>query len=235
MSTSSPPPTPTLQPRRAAILKFPNWSPSTASLVSGIALALMAVLMIVGYFGGIIPLITPGNAAKTAADISNSGLLFLGGVACIFVVTLLDIVVAAAWYTLFKPVSPRLSATAAWMRVVFAGLFMVAASQLVNAFMHLGEPSRALLAIETFSTTWVISLGLFGIYLLLIGYLVFRSGFMAKIFGILLATAGFGYIADALGAVFNADLPATFGSFGFIGEVAVIFWLLIKGRRLPIR
>jgi hypothetical protein len=235
MSTISPVSAPTLRSPRAAILKFPSWSPRTASLVSGIGLALMAVLMIAGYFGGIVPLITPGNAAETAADISNSGFLFLGGVSCIFVVTLLDIVVAGAWYALFKPVNRRLSATAAWIRVVFAGLFMVAASQLVNAFALLGEPAQALRAIETFSTTWVISLGLFGIYLVLIGYLAFRSGFMAKIFGILLAIAGFGYIADALGVAFSAHFPTTFGSFGFIGEVVIIFWLLIKGRRLTVR
>lgn len=224
--------TPTLQPPRAGMLDFRRWSPRNASLVSGIGLAVMAGLMIAGYFGAIVPLVAVGDAAKTAADISTAPAQFAGGVACIFVVTLLDIVVAAAWYVLFKPVNRGLSAVAAWIRVIFAGLFMVAAGQLVNAFTLLDQPASALAAIEQFNSMWLISLGLFGVYLLLIGYLAVRSGFMAGIFGILLAMAGLGYIADAVGTLLGADFPIAFGSFGFVGEVAVIFWLLIRGRRL---
>jgi hypothetical protein len=223
---------PSIQQPRVGMLDFPRWTPGTASLVPGVGLALMAALMIAGYFGGIVPLITPGDAARTAADISSSPLLFLGGVACIFVVALLDIVVAAVWYTLFKPVDRRLSAVAAWIRIGYTGLFMVAAGHLVSAFTLLGEPDLSLKAIEQFNSMWLISLGLFGIHLLLIGYLAVRSGFMAKIFGVLLAVAGLGYIADAVGTVLSADLPVAFGSFGFVGEVAIIFWLLIRGRRL---
>jgi len=223
---------PTLQPQRARMLDYRRWTPRTASLVSGIGLALMAGLMIAGYFGGIVPLVTAGDAATTAADIAGSPSLYLGGVACIFAVTLLDVVVAAAWYALFRPVNRRLSAVAAWIRVIFAGLFMVAAGHLVSAFTLLDQPALSLQAVERFNSMWLISLGLFGIYLLLIGYLAVRSGFMAKIFGILLATAGLGYIADAIGTVLGAHFPVAFGSFGFVGEVAIIFWLFIRGRRL---
>ncbi|WP_104174683.1 DUF4386 domain-containing protein [Arthrobacter sp. Y81] len=223
---------PPLQKLQYGPLDFRRWTQGTASLVSGVGLAAMAALMIAGYFGGIVPLVTAGDAAGTAADISGSPALFLGGVACIFVVTLLDIVVAAAWYALFKPVNRRLSAVAAWIRVIFAGLFMLAAGHLVSAFSLLGQPDLALQAIRQFNSMWLISLGLFGIYLLLIGYLAVRSGFMARVFGILLAIAGLGYVADAVGTAFSLDFPVVFGSSGFVGEVAVIFWLLIKGRRL---
>lgn len=226
-------PNETARSPRRAILNFTTWSPRTASLIAGIALALMAVLMGVGYFGTLVPLITPGNAAKTAKDISDSRLLFLSGVATLFLVTILDIVVAGAWYTLFRTVNRGVSAAAAWIRVVFAAVFMVAIGQLVNAFTLLAGPDQALRAIEDFTTIWVTGLGLFGIYLLLIGYLAYRSGFMARIFGILLAIAGLGYLADAFGVMFIADFRAVFGQFLFLGEVAVIFWLFIRGRRLP--
>lgn len=223
---------PSLQKPKYGSLDFRRWTQRTASLVSGVGLALMAVLMMAGYFGGVVPLVTAGDAERTAADISRSPALFLGGVACIFVVTLLDIVVAAAWYALFKPANRTLSAVAAWIRAIFAGLFMVAAGHLVSALSLLGQPERALLAIQRFESMWLIILGLFGIHLLLIGYLAVRSGFMARIFGILLAIAGLGYIADAVGTVISADLPVAFGSVGFVGEVVIIFWLLIQGRRL---
>jgi hypothetical protein len=224
--------TPTVESQRSSILSFRTWSPATASLVSGTALALMVVLAAVGYYGGIVSLVTPGNATKTAADISHSGLLFLGGIASIFVVILLDVIVALAWYTLFKRVNPRLSAIAAWVRVVYAGLFAVAASQLVNAYTILHTPSHALEAIELFNTIWLVSLGLFGVHLTLIGYLQLRSKFVPKIFGILLTVTGAGYLADALGVAFVDGFTPVYGLFAIFGETASIFWLLIKGRKL---
>lgn len=220
---------------RSSALDFTAWSPRTAALVAGIGLALMAVLAGIANFGGIAPLITPGDATKTASAISDSPFPFLAGVVGLFIVVLLDIVVAGAWYALFTPVHRGLSKAAAWMRVAYSILFAVAISQLAVGFTRLDAPQAAMPAFEAFSTIWLTSLGLFGIHLLVIGYLAFRSGFVARIFGILLAIAGLGYIVDALGVVVDADFPVTFASFTFVGEVAIIFWMLIKGRRLPVR
>jgi len=72
-------------------------------------------------------------------------------------------------------------------------------------------------------------------------FFLLRETVDVGIFGILLAIAGMGYIADAVGTVFSAELPVAFGSFGFVGEVAIIFWLLgaaalrPEGRRLAVR
>jgi len=217
---------------RPAALDFRKWSPSTASLVAGIALALMAVLAGFGNFGAIVPLVTPGDAAQTAGDIAGSAPLFLAGIGSLFVVTILDLIVAGALYALFRPVNPVVSAVAAWARVVFAGVFMVAIGRLVTAYTLLDRPDQALRGVEAFTTIWVTGLGLFGIHLLLVGYLAYRSGFMARIFGILLWVAGIGYLADAAGTVFVSGFTAVFGQFLFVGEVALIFWLLIRGRRL---
>jgi hypothetical protein len=230
--TTSPVPAPSS--RRSSKLDYRTWSPATASLVSGLGLVVMVALMTAGYFGGVIPLITPGDAAKTAADISQSGPIYLAGVCCIFVVILIDVLVAAAWYALFKSVNRRLSAVAAWMRVAFAGLFAVAASQLVNAYTLLEEPEQALHAIESFRTIWLVSLGLFGLYLILVGYLELRSTFVPKAFGVLLTISGAGYILDALGVVFVDGFSPMYGLFAIIGETSGIFWLLIKGRKLTI-
>ena len=214
-------------------LNFTTWSPRTSALVAGIALAIMAVLGGFANFGAIVPLITPGDAAQTAHDISGAPLLFFAGVVSFFIVALLDIIVAGALYTLFKPVSRRVSSAAAWMRSVYAVLLVAALSQLVIGFSLLGDPEMALPVLESFNTIWVISLGLFGVSLLLVGYLAFRSGFVPRVFGILLAISGVGYLADAIGMVFIPDFSAVFAQFMFVGEVAIIFWLLIKGRRLP--
>lgn len=214
-------------------MNFTTWSPRTAAIVAGTGLAIMAVLAGFANFGAIVPLIARGDAEQTAQNVSGAPLLFSAGVVSFFIVAVLDIIVAGALYTLFKPVSRRVSAAAAWMRSVYAVLLVVALSQLVIGFSLLGDPEAALPVLESFNTIWVISQGLFGISLLLVGYLAFQSGFVPKVFGILLAIAGIGYFADAVGVAFISDFSAVFAQFMFVGEVALIFWLLIAGRRLP--
>ncbi|MFF1254783.1 DUF4386 domain-containing protein [Pseudarthrobacter sp. NPDC058329] len=229
------PATGTTASRNTSQLDFRSWSPGTASLISGLGLVAMVVLMTAGYFGAVVPLITPGDAAKTAQDITQSGPVYLAGVGCIFLVVLLDVVVSAAWYALFRGVNRHLSAAAAWLRATYSGLLAVAAAQLAYAFTLLENPGQALHAIESFRAIWLISLGLFGLHLLLIGYLELRSTFVPKVFGVLLLISGAGYIVDALGVIFMAGFTPVYALFAIIGETSFIFWLLIKGRRLPLR
>jgi hypothetical protein len=80
-----------------------------------------------------------------------------------------------------------------------------------------------------------VGLILFGVHLLLIGHLAHRSGFMPKIFGVLLVIAGLGYLVDGFGAVLVQDYAISIGQFTFVGEVALIFWLLISARRNDFR
>lgn len=72
---------------------------------------------------------------------------------------------------------------------------------------------------------------LFAVHLLLIGYLAYRSGFMATGLGILLVLAGLGYLLDGLGTLLMPGYSVSVAQFTFVGEVALIFWLLIRGRR----
>ena len=88
----------------------------TASLIAGLALALMAVLAIFGNFVAIQSLVTPGDAAQTAIDIANSEGLFRWGIASLIVIAVLDIIVAAALLRLFEPVNRGVSMTAACQR-----------------------------------------------------------------------------------------------------------------------
>ncbi|HPM53176.1 MAG TPA: DUF4386 family protein, partial [Rhodoglobus sp.] len=72
-----------------------------ASLVAGIALALMAVLAGVANFAVITPLVIPGDASATVTAIAASEPLFRGAIAMLVVVVLLDLIVAAALRTVF--------------------------------------------------------------------------------------------------------------------------------------
>jgi hypothetical protein len=45
--------------------------------------------------------------------------------------------------------------------------------------------------------------------------------------------AALGYLIDSLGKILLPDYNLTIAAFTFIGEVLLLFWLFIKGSRLP--
>ena len=163
-------------------MNFDARSLRRASLTAGIALALIIVLALFGAFGAVGRLVTPGDASRTAQDILSSEGLFRWGVASLILVVILDVIVAAALLTVFQPVSRTLSAMAALFRAVYAAVYLVAVSQLVVALGLLGDPDQALRAVNAYDTIWHVGLNLFGVHLLLIGLLAYRSGFMPRIF-----------------------------------------------------
>jgi hypothetical protein len=207
------------------------WSPRRASLIAGIALLLMAVLAGFAKFAALDRLVTPGDAARTANDVLASDGLFRSAIAALILTAILDVVVAVALLVLFRPVNPSVATMAAAFRVAFAAVFLVAINQLVSALALLGDADQALRAINAFDTVWVIGLILFGVHLLLIGYLAYRSGFVPRIIGVLLVVAGLGYAIDGFGTVLVPEY-STIGQFTFVGEVVLILWLLIKGVRM---
>ena len=71
--------------------------------------------------------------------------------------------------------------------------------QLLNGSAYLSEiePThlyvQVMLSINTFRDGWAIGFVFFGLHLVLLGYLAFKSGYIPKIFGVLLILAGLGY------------------------------------------
>ena len=128
----------------------------------------------------------------------------------------LDVVVAWALYRVFRPVSKRLSMLAAALRLVYSGVFMVAIAQLLGVVRLLSNDAtlavfstdqvnaQAMLGITAFTDIWYVGQFLFGLHLLLIGYLAYRSGYVPRVLGVLLVIAGLGYATDSLGAVLSS-------------------------------
>ena len=205
-----------------------------ASLVAGIALPFMAVLSAFAVFGALGGLGTLGDTARATTALTNSEGLFRWGLGVLFLVVVLDIIVAAALFEVFAPVSRSVSMLAAWFRLAYAAVFLVAISQLVGMLPG-ADGVGAAGSVQAFDAIWHAGLILFGIHLMLLGYLAYRSGFVHRIFGILLVVAGLGYLADSFGTVLSADYLLSIAQFTFVGEVALIFWLLIRGSRLTAR
>lgn len=52
------------------------------------------------------------------------------------------------------------------------------------------------------------------------------------ILGILVLIAGLGYMTVGIGKVLSFNYTMTISAYTFVGEVVLIFWLLIAGRKI---
>lgn len=214
------------------------------SLIAGVALLLMSALAAVGNVVVVQGLVTPGDAATTASDILGSEGMFRLGVAMLYVVIVLDVVIAWALFQVFTPVSRDVSRLAAWCRLAYSAVFLVALTQLAGipdllkseGYTRVLTPeqvqAQALLKADAFTDIWMAGLVLFGVHLLLLGYLAYTSGYVPRVIGVLLAIAGVGYTFDSFVTVFTEGTPFAISTVTFLGEFLLALWLLIRGRRL---
>jgi len=230
---------PTITKRLAAGI-----SQRKVALIAGLGLLVMALLAPFALFGVLENLVVPTDAAATVENITASEGLFRIGIAAFLIVIMLDVVVAWALYVLLSPVNPTLALLTAWLRLAFAAVFGYALVNLLDVAQLVGGPDGAALqpaqlqaqvmsSIASFDNGWnVIALAIFGLHLLGLGYLLFRSTHFPKFLGVLVAIAGGGYLIDSFGTILVPDYALTIGAFTFVGEALLIFWLFwraIKG------
>lgn len=213
----------------------------SASLIAGVGLLAMIGPALFGAFVVVDGLVTPGDATATAVAIQENAVTFRLGIVALLAVAILDVIVAWALYTVFEPANRRVAQLAMLFRVVYAGVFVVAIGQLAGVVGMLtdapaGFPTEQLHAQATFgvgafSDVWNAGLLVFAVHLLLLGYLAYRADYAPTFLGFLLAVAGLGYAVDGLGAVLLADSLGV-AVVTFVGEVVLIGWLLLGGRRV---
>jgi hypothetical protein len=215
-----------------------------ASVIAGLGLLLLSALAGFGDLVVVNGLVTKGDAAKTAEDIMASEGMFRLGIASLYLAAVLDVVIAWALLRVFSPVSQSISRLGAWFRLAYAGVFMVALSQLAG-IPHLLQDKKysavfgadqlqaqALLRVDAFNDIWFAGLVLFGVHLLIIGYLAYKSAYVPRPLGILVAITGFGYCFDSFGTVLSQGSPIIISTITFIGEFLLACWLVIWGRRI---
>jgi hypothetical protein len=217
-----------------------------AALTAGIGLLVLSVLAGAANFGAVQRLVTPGDATRTADHILASAGSFRLATAALVAVALLDVVVAWALRVFFAPVNAHIATLAAWLRLSYAAIFAVAISQLAGVLpllrnapyvTTLGIDQRrteAMLKIQSFQDIWHAGLALFGLHLVLIGYLAYTSGYVPRALGALLAVAGVGYLIDTFAALLVPGYSISISAVTFIGEALFLLWLLVKGRTVAL-
>jgi len=217
------------------------------ALAAAVSLLFMALLAPFAQFGVLASLIVPTDAMATTNNIAASMGLFGAAIAAFLVVAILDVVVAWGMYVLLRPVNERAALVVAWLRVVYAAIFVYALLNLFDVAQLLNGASAATLqsdqlhtqvatSITAFRNSWDLALAIFGLHLVGLGGLLFRSVDFPRFLGALVVVAGTGYLADSFGRILVPGYTLTISTFTFVGEALLIVWLFklaIRGSRSP--
>ena len=186
-------------------------------------------------------MIVTGDAASTVRNIAASETLFRLSLVSDLLRQVLLMLLPLVLYKLLKPVDKTIAA----LMVIFA-LVGVSISMLneINHFAVLLLSSNAGY-LPVFKADQLNAMVMFflelrkygtyipqilSVWVLLLGHLVFKSGFLPRILGILLMLGGLCYTVSAVLFLLYPNFSATiFGLFAFIGESLFYLWLLIKG------
>ncbi|MCI0355410.1 MAG: DUF4386 domain-containing protein, partial [Acidobacteria bacterium] len=200
----------------------------TARLAGGLYLALMPF----GFFGTIyVPsvLVVRGDAASTSRNVMASEGLFRSGTVSLLISQIILIFLVLALYRLLKPVNKDhavLMVVLAILAVPIAFLnevnHLAALRLLANAddgaFTASQLQAQAMLFLDMRENGILVVLVFWGLWLLPLGFLVFKSGFLPKLIGVLLVIAGVAYVFDSGTQLLFPGL-ATISQFTFAGEV----------------
>ena len=210
-----------------------------------IAGVLFLVSLVAGGFGeAYVPakVVVSGDAAATAANIKAYDFLFRLGFAGFLIESLCDIALALILYALLKPVNRQLSLLAAFFGLVGTTLFAAAELFFFLPTFILGEPSLlttfssdqlnnlVLLSLRFFGFGVSISSLYYGMGWLVRGYLIFRSDYLPKFLGVLMAIGGLGFVLQAFARVFVPRFPSSLLMMLLMpGGLLLTVWLLWRG------
>lgn len=189
-------------------------------------------------------LIVSGNAAATARNILAHEMLFRLGIVGSLISGILFILLALALYRLLNGVD-RMQASLMVILVVVSAtigflnelnqigaLMLLRGADFLSIFDKQQLEAFAMLFLRLHRQGITIDQVFWGLWLLPYGWLVVKSGFLPRILGAWLIANGFAYAAISFTSllwprygnlVFRVSLPLLFG------ELAIMFWLLIKG------
>lgn len=188
--------------------------------------------------------ISDGDPAATAANIVAHETLFRMAFAADLIGLVCYITVTLILYDLLKPVNRSLALLAAFFSVAastiqsvillthIAPLFFLGGDRYLTAFTAQQLQVLAYVSLELHGVGYNIDLVFFGIFCILIGYLMFASTFLPRIIGALMVFAGLSYLVNSFAHFLSpafADRMYPYILFPAFGEVALALWLVVMG------
>ena len=189
-------------------------------------------------------LIDWSNAATTTNNILNSEFLFRLGIVAGVISYIAFLILPFILFSLFESVNRNY----ALLMVILASvsvpisifnminkvdiLTLLSGAQYLNTFEIEQIQTQVMLLLKSYNNGLAIVQIFWGLWLFPFGYLVFRSGFLPKIFGVLIMLGCFGYLIKFFRILLIPDVDIPYvGIPGSLGEIGICLWLLIMGAK----
>src|SRR5438309_2427010 len=218
-------------------------SPQLYARIGGV---LYLIIIVIGLFGEAFVrdrLIVSGDAAATAANVMSHESLWRFDIAAEIFLLICAVALLLILFVLLRPVSRDLALLAVFFNLVSIGIEAATTMYLLEALFPLGNArylkaftpeqlyAMATLSLKSHGYGFGVSLIFFGCFCIIVGYLIFRSGYLPKAIGVLMQiqcylTNSFALVLAP--AVANRLFPAILVP-AFIGEASLCLWLLAKG------
>ena len=203
---------------------------------------LSLIMIPVALFGVVwaLSLNVPGDAAATVSNIMASQSLFRLSIGSALIVQAGHVWLVLVLYNLLKPVNKNLALLMVMLHLVgipiamlselnrFAALLLLNGADYLTVFTADQLQALVPLFLDLHEHGLLIATIFWGLWLFPFGYLVFKSGYIPKILGVLLIIAGVGYVIDFAALFLLPNFPPIADLLGW-GELAWPLWLLIKG------
>jgi len=193
-----------------------------------------------------------GNAATTLANAVVGRARFEFAIAAGAIGAIDFLLLGVVFYWLFSPSGKVASGVLLAFVAASVPIFLVAVARQMDVLSLLdqahivGAAGReqfqvpVLMALRSYSNLFLVTNIFSGLWLIPLGWLVYRCGFMPRVLGVLLVFGSLFYVASFVGPVFDPRYESTMlgrtigivsGIPGFVGELGTILWLLIMGAR----
>jgi Domain of unknown function (DUF4386) len=192
-------------------------------------------------------LFVTGNATATADNIAAHEWLFRSGMVDDLIVAVVLVYLTLVFYRLFKDVDQHLAVLVVILGGVMPGLLyfvnvatdgsvlsIVRGADYLSVFDKPQRDALAMLLLRQHSHLNTAAETLWGLWLIPLGMLVFRSHFLPRFLGVWLLINGIAYVLLS----FTGELVPQYSDKAFLlaqpalfGEIALTLWLVIRGSR----
>ncbi len=219
-------------------------SPQTQARIAGV---LYLIVIAGGIFAELFVrgrLVVHGDAAATAHNIMAHQLLYRMGFAVELFYCVCNVPITVIFYNLFKVVNRNVALMMVILDIVvntiesisllfhFAPLLILGGGHHLAAFSPEQLQVASYLSIQLFEHGFAICLVFFGFDCFAMAYLIYKSTFLPRIIGVLLAIEGVGYLVNSFTLFLAPALqPRIFPYFAItaIAEIALCLWLIVMG------
>ena len=191
-------------------------------------------------------LVVFGDAIATANNILASEWLFRIGFLSDALAGVLFLLAAWALYVLLKPVNKNIALLFLLLNLggvavqcinmlnLFSAVLLLSGADYLKVFQMDQLQSLAMFFLYLYKNGFMIAQFFYAAWLFPLGYLVFKSGYLPKVLGIILMIECFGWLLYPFQFfLFPAYEVISYLSFavGFVGEFSLTLWLLIMGAK----